>query len=112
MELASAITKVLEGSQSNEKSLYQRMNKVAMTVRVQLGSPLDQAFPSTDSSIPVYLAHCSDDHIVDIELGRQSKDVLTSLGHELTWRAPNEGHWINEHVGIDGFNTILLLQMT
>ena len=93
-----------EDSQPNGKSFDQRKNKVAMTIRTQLGFPY--------RSILVYLAHCSGDHIVDIELGRQSKDVLTSFGHELTWSAPTGGHWINEPGGINGFKTFPLLQMT
>ncbi|POR31016.1 Acyl-protein thioesterase 1 [Tolypocladium paradoxum] len=46
---------------------------------------------------PVFLGHGTDDAYVDIELGRQARHVLTSVGLKVEWReyagAEQEGHW-------------------
>ncbi|CAG7566381.1 unnamed protein product [Fusarium equiseti] len=58
--------------------------------------------PSQDQipnrSTRVFLGHGTDDAYVDIELGRQARDVLTKVGYSVEWKeytgAELEGHWI------------------
>jgi predicted esterase len=49
-------------------------------------------------STPVFLGHGIDDAYVDVELGRQARDVLTKVGYSVQWKeytgAELEGHWI------------------
>ncbi|KAI1072991.1 hypothetical protein LB507_009086 [Fusarium sp. FIESC RH6] len=49
-------------------------------------------------SAPVFLGHGTDDAYVDVELGRQARDVLTQVGYSVEWKeytgAELEGHWI------------------
>ncbi|KAK4149047.1 acyl-protein thioesterase 1 [Chaetomidium leptoderma] len=51
-------------------------------------------------SVPVFLAHGTDDAYVDIELGRQAAHVLRKVGLKTEWReysgADQEGHWLKE----------------
>ncbi|KAJ4129850.1 hypothetical protein NW768_006820 [Fusarium equiseti] len=65
-----------------------------------LGSP-----PFTSSqgqalrhSTPIFLGHGTDDAYVDVELGRQARDVFTKVGYSVDWKeytgAELEGHWI------------------
>lgn len=46
----------------------------------------------------VFLGHGTDDAYVDVELGRQARDVLTKAGYLVEWKeytgAELEGHWI------------------
>ncbi|KAG7292387.1 hypothetical protein NEMBOFW57_002422 [Staphylotrichum longicolle] len=56
-------------------------------------SPKDRSLLST----PVFLGHGVDDAVVDVELGRQAKQVLASAGFQVEWKeysgAELEGHW-------------------
>lgn len=56
-------------------------------------SPNDRVLLST----PVFLGHGVDDAVVDVELGRQAEQVLTSVGFQVEWKeysgAELEGHW-------------------
>ncbi|KAM0558032.1 hypothetical protein ACHAPJ_005199 [Fusarium lateritium] len=49
-------------------------------------------------SVPVFLGHGIDDAYVDVELGRQARDTLSSIGFSVEWKeyseAEQEGHWI------------------
>ncbi|KAJ4013734.1 hypothetical protein NW752_005445 [Fusarium irregulare] len=49
-------------------------------------------------STRVFLGHGTDDAYVDVELGRQARDVLTQIGYSVEWKeytdAELEGHWI------------------
>ncbi|KAL2132672.1 hypothetical protein VTI74DRAFT_3542 [Chaetomium olivicolor] len=51
-------------------------------------------------SVPVFLAHGTDDAYVNIELGRQAAHVLRKIGLKVDWReysgADQEGHWLKE----------------
>ncbi|KAF4949927.1 hypothetical protein FSARC_13335 [Fusarium sarcochroum] len=63
--------------------------KTAMT-QVRVGRP----FLST----PIFLGHGEDDAYVDVELGRQARDILSNIGFSVEWKeysgAEQEGHWI------------------
>ncbi|KFA78624.1 hypothetical protein S40288_06976 [Stachybotrys chartarum IBT 40288] len=54
---------------------------------------------------PVFPGHGIDDAYVDVELGRQARDALTSLGMKVEWKeyqgAEQEGHWLKEPEEID-----------
>lgn len=56
-------------------------------------SPTDKSLLST----PVFLGHGVDDAVVDVELGRQVKQVLAKGGFQVEWKeyssAELEGHW-------------------
>jgi predicted esterase len=60
-----------------------------------LGPSQDQM---PDCSTRVFLGHGTDDAYVDVELGRQARDVLTKVGYSVEWKeytgAELEGHWI------------------
>jgi predicted esterase len=49
---------------------------------------------------PVFLGHGSDDAWVDVELGRNVRDVLSGFGMSVVWKeytgAEEEGHWLKE----------------
>ncbi|KAJ4258774.1 hypothetical protein NW762_007861 [Fusarium torreyae] len=49
-------------------------------------------------SVPIFLGHGVDDAYVDVELGRQARDILSSIGFSVEWKeysgAEQEGHWI------------------
>lgn len=53
----------------------------------------------------VFVGHGRDDAYVDIELGRQAKQVLASVGFTVEWNeyegAEQEGHWIKEPEEMD-----------
>ena len=41
---------------------------------------------------PVFLGHTADDEVVDVELGRQTRDVLRGMGMEtVVWHQETEG---------------------
>ncbi|RBR24366.1 uncharacterized protein FIESC28_02856 [Fusarium coffeatum] len=62
-----------------------------------LGSPPSQ-YQTPNRSTRVFLGHGTDDAYVDVELGRQARDVLTQVGYSVEWKeytgAELEGHWI------------------
>jgi len=62
-----------------------------------LGPPLIQG-QIFNRSTRVFLGHGTDDAYVDVELGRQARDVLTKFGYSVEWKeytgAELEGHWI------------------
>ncbi|KAL8692934.1 MAG: hypothetical protein Q9218_002136 [Villophora microphyllina] len=72
------------------------------------GSKLNVELPERTSSVrdtPIFLAHCVDDEIIDIELGRQARDALGSLGMSIVWKEEKEGG----HLGMlntSGLDTI------
>ncbi|KAM0300084.1 hypothetical protein ACHAPM_007322 [Fusarium culmorum] len=57
------------------------------------------------SPIPVFLGHGTDDAYVDVELGRQAKDVLSRVGWAVDWNeysgADLEGHWLKGPEEVD-----------
>ncbi|KAH7198795.1 Alpha/Beta hydrolase protein, partial [Fusarium flagelliforme] len=62
-----------------------------------LGPPPNQGQMSKRST-RIFLGHGTDDAYVDVELGRQARDVLTKVGYSVEWKeytgAELEGHWI------------------
>ncbi|KAF5664446.1 acyl thioesterase 1 [Fusarium heterosporum] len=56
-------------------------------------------------STPVFLGHGQDDAYVDIELGREVRDVLSRIGFSVEWKeyvgAEQEGHWIKSPEEVD-----------
>ncbi|KAM0354377.1 hypothetical protein ACHAPU_001421 [Fusarium lateritium] len=60
-----------------------------------------EAFRST----PIFLGHGQDDAYVDIELGREVRDVLSRIGFSVEWKeylgAEQEGHWIKSPEEVD-----------
>ncbi|CEF84672.1 hypothetical protein FGSG_09154 [Fusarium graminearum PH-1] len=57
------------------------------------------------SPMPVFLGHGTDDAYVDVELGRQAKDVISRVGWTVDWNeysgADQEGHWIKGPEEVD-----------
>ncbi|KAI9170775.1 Acyl-protein thioesterase 1 [Paramyrothecium foliicola] len=53
----------------------------------------------------VFLGHGTDDAFMDVEHGRQARDVLSRLGFQVEWReyegAEQEGHWLKEPEELD-----------
>ncbi|KAL6253381.1 hypothetical protein RBB50_001104 [Rhinocladiella similis] len=53
----------------------------------------------------VLLGHGTDDAYVDVSLGRQTKEVLSGIGFDVTWKeyvgAEQEGHWYKEPEELD-----------
>ncbi|KAF5002495.1 hypothetical protein FGRMN_320 [Fusarium graminum] len=56
-------------------------------------------------STSVFLGHGQDDAFVDIELGREARDVLSRIGFSVEWNeylgAELEGHWIKSPEEVD-----------
>ncbi|KAK3313646.1 Alpha/Beta hydrolase protein [Apodospora peruviana] len=51
---------------------------------------------------PVMIQHCTNDPLVRVEIGRQTRDTLQRFGAPVTWREyPRGGHWIQSPDGID-----------
>ncbi len=54
---------------------------------------------------PVFLGHGVDDGVVDVELGRQARDVLRGIGMDVRWKeyegAELEGHWLKVPEEVD-----------
>ncbi|KAM0316072.1 hypothetical protein ACHAPQ_011425 [Fusarium lateritium] len=60
-----------------------------------------EAFLST----PIFLGHGIDDAYVDVDLGREARDVFTRVGFSVEWKeytgAEQEGHWIKSPEEVD-----------
>ena len=41
---------------------------------------------AANRDLPIFLAHGTQDPMIDIARARSSRDALTALGHPLTWR--------------------------
>ncbi|KAH7242541.1 Alpha/Beta hydrolase protein [Fusarium tricinctum] len=56
-------------------------------------------------STPIFLGHGVDDAYVDIDLGREARDVFTRIGVSVEWKeytgAELEGHWIKSPEEVD-----------
>ncbi|KAK3313309.1 Alpha/Beta hydrolase protein [Apodospora peruviana] len=92
-----------------------KSNEVDMFVNSLLG-PLKDALAHPDGydeflSTPVFLGHGSDDAYVDIELGRQAKDVLSRIGLTVEWKeysgSEQEGHWLKVPEEVDDIANFL-----
>jgi lysophospholipase-2 len=64
-------------------------------------------------STPVFLGHGTDDAYVDVELGRQARDVLTRVGLKVEWKeyagAEQEGHWLKVPDEVDDMATFFMM---
>ncbi|SPO02702.1 related to lysophospholipase [Cephalotrichum gorgonifer] len=60
---------------------------------------------------PVFFGHGNDDAYVDVELGREAADVLSSIGFNVEWRdytgAEQEGHWLKVPEEVDDIRAFL-----
>ncbi|VUC35602.1 unnamed protein product [Clonostachys rosea] len=80
-------------------------------VETMLSSAIGMAQDSSLPSIPVFLGHGSDDAYVDVNLGRQARDLFLKLGFEVIWKeyegAEQEGHWLKCPEEIDDISSFL-----
>ena len=64
-------------------------------------------------STAVFLGHGVDDAYVDVELGRQARDVLGQISIDVKWKeysgAEQEGHWLKVPEEVDDIANFLLL---
>lgn len=62
-------------------------------------------------STPVFIGHGTDDKVIDISLGRQASDILSSIGVRVDWKeysgAERDGHWVKEPEEFDDVVTFL-----
>ncbi|KAK0385615.1 hypothetical protein NLU13_6792 [Sarocladium strictum] len=88
LPFASDIEAVLDPEQDDPKD-----SLGTEFVKAMIG-PIDQ----TQKPILTFLGHGIDDAYVDVELGRQARDVLSRAGFITEWKeysgAEQEGHWI------------------
>ncbi|KAM0248717.1 hypothetical protein ACHAP5_003207 [Fusarium lateritium] len=67
-----------------------------------------EAFLST----PIFLGHGIDDAYVDVDLGREARDVFTRAGFSVEWKeytgAELEGHWIKSPEEVDDLLNFLV----
>lgn len=63
-------------------------------------------------STPIFLGHGTDDAYVDVELGREARDVFTRIGFSVEWKeyigAELEGHWIKSPEEVDDLLNFLV----
>jgi predicted esterase len=63
-------------------------------------------------STPILLGHGVDDAIVDVDLGREARRVLATVGFQVGWQeysgADLEGHWLKAPEQIDDIASFLL----
>lgn len=53
---------------------------------------------------PLFLAHNTDDEVIDVGLGREARDVLVGLGMKIVWKEEEEGGHLGmlRREGLDG----------
>jgi predicted esterase len=98
------------GLESSEADAF--VNSMMAPMKNSLADPRGyKGFLST----PVFLGHGVDDAFVDVELGRQARQVLTQIGLTVEWKeysgAEQEGHWFkvpDEMDDIAGFLTTVI----
>ena len=58
---------------------------------------------------PIFLGHTSDDEVIDVQLGRNSRAVLEEMGFKVSWKDHQEGGHLGflETEGIDDIKTFL-----
>jgi lysophospholipase II len=99
--LASGENPKVEGSCGLESSEADEFVKGMIAVRSRHAS--SDTTPLL--SIPVFLGHGADDAYVDVELGRQARDVLLGIGFDVKWKeysgAEEEGHWLKVPEEVD-----------
>jgi lysophospholipase II len=52
---------------------------------------------------PIFLSHTADDHVIDVDLGKEMRDTLVALGlHRVVWKEyETGGHWIPAPEGFE-----------
>lgn len=92
LPFAADIDKVLGGNQHEPHE--DSSSEGDRFVRSMMASRDRQA----QSPIPVFQGHGTDDAYVDVELGRQARQVLSRAGFAVEWKtysgADQEGHWL------------------
>ncbi|CAG9989604.1 unnamed protein product [Clonostachys byssicola] len=67
-------------------------------VETMLSPAIAKEQNSSFLSIPIFLGHGSDDAYVNVNLGRQARDLLLKVGFQVEWKeysgAEQEGHWL------------------
>ncbi|KIL90687.1 acyl-protein thioesterase 1 [Fusarium avenaceum] len=85
------------------------------TEQSQVGTFVDDMLAGAKSAIaqdwkaflstPIFLGHGIDDAYVDVDLGREARDVFTRIGFSVEWKeytgAELEGHWIKSPEEVD-----------
>ena len=59
---------------------------VGMSGYLPLRDQTEAERSATNRDLPIFLAHGTQDPMIDIARARSSRDALTALGHPLTWR--------------------------
>jgi len=92
-------------SDSNSSDAF--VADIMSTLNPLAASPTGKALFST----PVFLGHGVDDAVVDVELGRQAKQVLANIGLQVKWKeysgAELEGHWFKTPEQVDDMAAFL-----
>ena len=72
-------------------------------------SKLDLDVCGRKYATPVFLGHNNDDEVIDVELGRQARDTLQSLGMNIGWQEEQEGGHLGmlNRPGLDSIATFL-----
>ncbi|KAJ2982995.1 hypothetical protein NQ176_g1013 [Zarea fungicola] len=81
-------------------------------IRQAMGdSAAEQCKNPVRSSVKVFLGHGLDDAYVDVELGRQARQVLSAAGFGVEWKeysgAEEEGHWLQEPNEMDDIHQFM-----
>ena len=72
-------------------------NSVAGVVALSGYFPVEYLGDTSDlANCPVFIGHGTVDHIIPIESGRKSRDVLKSSGAQITYREYPMGHQVSE----------------
>ncbi|CAH0056368.1 unnamed protein product [Clonostachys solani] len=94
------ISRVFNKGENSRSELPSDNSESDAFVETMLSSAIAKAQQQNSSflSIPVFLGHGSDDAYVDVNLGRQARDLLLKVGFEVEWKeyagAEQEGHWL------------------
>jgi len=70
----------------NQKALA-RFFKTTIGLKATKTQPEETSMLQT----PIFLAHNTDDEIIDVRLGREARDVLLGLGMTTIWKEEEEG---------------------
>ncbi|EFJ13683.1 hypothetical protein SELMODRAFT_121880 [Selaginella moellendorffii] len=82
-------------------------DKIEEFLRGELGLEVEDLGDSFTSLLatPVFLGHGTDDNLIELDLGKQARDLLTRMGMSVSWKeyegADQDGHWIKEPEEVD-----------
>jgi lysophospholipase II len=105
LPFASEVRDVVSREQKEQRSNAKVMEAVAERIaeKLQVPARTDDENGTREQSVletPVFLAHGTDDELVDISLGRGLRDIFQSLGLSVEWHEysgmERNGHWIKE----------------